>query len=46
MYVCKPGLFMHGVCWLLMLALLPEIYFCLYMLTECRGDVLIFWAAR
>ena len=38
MYVCKPGLFMHGVCWLLMLALLPEIYFCLYMLTECRVE--------
>lgn len=29
---------MRGVCWLLMLALLPEIYFCLYMLTECRVE--------
>ena len=23
MYVCKPGLFMRGVCWLLMLLLTP-----------------------
>lgn len=52
MYVCKPGLLMRLVCWLLMLALLPEIFFCLYMLSQCQlaertlylGGALIFGA--
>ena len=29
---------MRGVCWLVMLALLPEVYFCLYMLTRCQFE--------
>lgn len=38
MYVCKPGLFMRAVSWLVMLALLPEVYFCLYMLKDCAPE--------
>ena len=35
MYVCKPGFLMRIICWLLMLVLLPEVVFCLHMLTLC-----------
>lgn len=38
MYVCKPGIFLRLFCWLFMLALLPEIFFCFYMLTQCAVD--------
>lgn len=38
MYVCKPGLLMRGVSWLVMLALLPETCFCFYMLVGCAVE--------
>ena len=35
MYVCKPSIFTRALCWLLALAMLPEGFFCFYMLTKC-----------
>ncbi len=35
MYVCKPSIFTRALCWLVALAMLPEVFFCFYMLTKC-----------
>ncbi len=35
MNVCKPSIFTRALCWLLALAMLPEVFFCFYMLTKC-----------
>ena len=35
MYVCKPSIFTRALCWLLALAMLPEVFFCFCMLTKC-----------
>lgn len=35
MNVCRPSIFTRALCWLLALAILPEVFFCFYMLTKC-----------
>ena len=35
MNVCKPSIFTRALCWLVALAMLPEVFFCFYMLTKC-----------
>ena len=35
MYVCKPSIFTRALCWMLALVMLPEVFFCFYMLTKC-----------
>ncbi len=35
MYVCKPSFFTRALCWLVALAMLPEVFFCFYMLIKC-----------
>lgn len=35
MNVCRPSIFTRALCWLVALAMLPEVFFCFYMLTKC-----------
>ena len=35
MNVCKPSIFTRALCWLVALAMLPEVFYCFYMLTKC-----------
>lgn len=43
MYVCKPGLLLRLISWVVMLAMLPEVFFCFYMLTKCPAEERTFY---